>query len=67
MTPAVSSDTAIALVGQKEHLIFKGVRVEAIGVIKNDGLPRSRIFKIEFSAVFDDDSANRVPPVVGVQ
>jgi hypothetical protein len=47
MTPAVMSDTAVALVGQKEHLIFKGVRVEAIGVIENDRLPRSPIFEID--------------------
>jgi hypothetical protein len=39
MTPAVSSNAAVALVDQKKHLIFKGIRVEAIRMIKNDGFP----------------------------
>jgi hypothetical protein len=48
----------IAAVGQEEHLIFKGVRVEAIRVIKDNGLPFPPIFKIEFRAVFGFDGAH---------
>ena len=29
MTSAIMRDTAVALAGEEEHLIFKGVRVEA--------------------------------------
>jgi hypothetical protein len=60
------SDTAIALVGQEEHLIFKSVRVEAIRMVKNDGLPFPPIFEIEFCAVFRRDDAHRIPLVVVV-
>jgi len=52
------SNTAIATVGQEEHLIFKSVRVEAIRVIEDNGLPFPPIFKIEFRAVFGFDGAH---------
>ena len=39
MPPAISGDTPVALAGQEEHLIFKGVRVEAIRVVKDNGCP----------------------------
>ena len=58
MSPAIMSHTAIATVGQEEHLIFKGVGVEAIRVIKDNGLPFPPIFKIEFRAVFGLDGAH---------
>ena len=58
MSPAIMSNTAIATVGQEEHLIFKGVGVEAIRVIKDNGLPFPPIFKIEFRAVFGFDSTH---------
>jgi hypothetical protein len=66
MPPAVSSDTAVALVSQKKHLILKGVPVETISVIKNDGFPFSPIFEIEFSAVFNGDGAYRISLGCGV-
>ena len=61
MPPAISSDTAVALAGQEEHLIFKGVRVEAIRVVKDNGLPFPPILKIEFCAVFRSSAAIRFP------
>ena len=64
MSPAIMSDTAIATAGQEEHLIFKGVGVEAIRVIKDNGLPFPPIFKIEFRAVFGLDGAHS--PRVGL-
>jgi hypothetical protein len=66
MPPAISSDTAVALASQEEHLIFKGVRVEAIRVVKDNGLPLPPIFKIEFCAVFGGDRAHWIPLAVAV-
>jgi hypothetical protein len=48
MTSAIMSDTAVALARQKEHLIFKSVAVQRIGMVKNDGLSFSPILKVEF-------------------
>jgi hypothetical protein len=45
-------------------LIFKGVRVEAIRVVKNNGLPFPPVLKIEFCAVFRGDGAHRIPLIV---
>ena len=63
MPPAISSDTAVALAGQEEHLIFKGVRVDAIRVVKDNGLPFPPILKIEFRAGLRSDGAHRIPLV----
>jgi hypothetical protein len=41
---AIMRDAAEALTGQEEHLIFKGVGVEAIGVIENNGLTFTPFF-----------------------
>jgi hypothetical protein len=62
----VTEPIRTALAGQEEHLIFKGVRVEAIRVVKDNGLPFPPIFKIEFCAVFRGDGAHRIPLVVVV-
>ena len=45
-------------------MIFKGVRVEAIRVVKDNGLPFPPILKIEFCAVFRGDGAHRIPLIV---
>jgi hypothetical protein len=37
--PAISSDAAIAVARHEEHLSFKSVRVQAIRMVKNNGLP----------------------------
>jgi hypothetical protein len=65
--PAISSDTAVALAGQEKHLILKGVRVEAIRVVKDNGLPFPPILKIEFCAVFRGDGAHRIPLIVAIR
>jgi hypothetical protein len=61
MTSAIMSDTAVALVRQEEHLIFKSVAVQRIRMVKNDGSSFSPIFKVEFCAVFRGESAHGIP------
>jgi hypothetical protein len=38
VTSAIMRNTAMAVAGQEEHLVFKGACVEAIGVVEDDGL-----------------------------
>jgi len=39
MASAIRRDTAIAFAGQEEHLIFEGIRVQAISMIETMGGP----------------------------
>jgi hypothetical protein len=58
MTSSIMGDTAIAVAGQEEHLVFKGIRVETIRVIEDNGLSRPPILKIELGAVLRGDGAH---------
>ena len=60
MTSAIMRDATVASAGQKEHLIFKRVRVQAIGVVEDNGLPCPPIFKIEFCAVSRGNGAHGI-------
>jgi hypothetical protein len=60
MTSAIMRDATVASAGQKEHLIFKRVRVQAIGVVEYNGLPFPPIFKIEFGAVSRGNGAHGI-------
>src|SRR5689334_599558 len=60
MTATVVSDAPVALRGQKEHLIFKGIRRQRPAVTENDRLALAPVFVVDLRAVFSGDSRFRI-------
>ena len=51
MSAAVVRDTAIAALGQKEHLVFEGIRRERPAVAEDDCLTLAPVLVIEIDCV----------------
>ena len=47
MSAAIVRDTTVSALGQKEHLVFEGIRGERPAVAEDDGLPRAPVLVIE--------------------
>ena len=45
-------DAAVAASGQKEHLVFEGVRAERPAMAEDDGLSGAPVLVIDLRAVF---------------
>ena len=57
---AVMRDAAVPAAGQKQHLIFPGVRAERPAVTENDGLPCAPILVINLGAVLHCDCGHEM-------
>jgi hypothetical protein len=61
MAAAVMGDAAIALLRQKEHLVFKGVRAERPAMAENDRSTSSPIVVVYFRPVLCREVARTIP------
>ena len=57
---AVVRDAAVSAVGQKDHLVFPGVRAERPAVTEDDGLSRAPVLVINLRAVFGRDCGHGI-------
>jgi hypothetical protein len=56
----VVGDAPVSVLRQKEHLVFKGVRVERPAVTEDDRLTGSPVLVIDLGAVFGRESTHNV-------
>ncbi len=61
MAPAIKGNAAIAVAGQEEHLVFKGVAIEAVGMVEDDGVSLPPILEIKFGTVLRGEGAHGIP------
>jgi hypothetical protein len=62
VSAAIMGDTAIAMRGQKEHLILESIRAQRPTVTEHDGLSCTPIVIIELRAVLCDECAHYYSP-----
>src|SRR5216683_5769674 len=60
MTAAVMRDTAVAVVGKKQQLVFEGVGAERPSVAEHHRLSFAPVFVIDRRAVFGRDHRHRI-------
>jgi hypothetical protein len=58
VTSAIVRNTAISSAREEEHLVLKGVSVQAVGVVEDDGLPLPPILEVKLGAVFCGDGVH---------
>src|SRR5687768_7116136 len=58
VTSTVVTDASIALRGQKEHLVFKGISRQRPTVTEDNGLTGAPIFVVNLGSIFCSDSAH---------
>ncbi len=63
---AVVRDAAVSARGQKEHLVFKGIRGKRPAVTEDNGLSATPVVVIDLRAVFRRDGVHRVCSFAGV-
>src|SRR5262245_8294395 len=66
MATTVMGNGAIAMGGQKVHLILESIRAQRPAMTKHDGLPGTPVVKVDFSAIFAGDRAHLSATPVGV-
>jgi hypothetical protein len=45
MSTTIVCDTAVSMIGEKEHLIFKRIAIQTIGVVEDTGCPLPQSLK----------------------
>src|SRR5712692_7130270 len=60
MAAAVMRDAAVSAVGQKQHLVFPGVRAQGPAMAENYRLSLAPVFIVDFRAVFRPDRRHGV-------
>ena len=58
MTSAVMGDATVAALGQKEHLVFKGIRRQRPSVTEDYGLSGSPILVVNLRSIFRCNSTH---------
>ena len=61
MAAAVMGDAAVAAGGQKEHLVFPGIRAERPAMAEDYGLSAAPVLVVDLRAVFGRDRGHGMP------